>query len=189
MAKKIIDGKAIIPEGTTEIDRTFRNCTDLKSIEIPSSVTEINPWAFTGCTNLEKIEVSPENKVYDSREGCNAIIESKSNRLVRGCKNTKIPNSVTQIGGRAFENCAGLTSIEIPNSVTQIRYDAFRGCTGLKEVTYLGMVEDVADGCFSECPNLAKIKVPANTGDDYKEILYYCSDGDSSELIEEQPSV
>ena len=54
--------------------------------------------------------------------------------LVAGCKNTIILNSVTSIGGSAFSDCSGLTSITIPNSVTYIGFEAFRGCSGLKEV-------------------------------------------------------
>ena len=63
--------------------------------------------------------------MYDSREDCNAIIETETNILLCGCKNTIIPNSVTSIGSSAFSGCTGLTSITIPNSVTSIGNDTF----------------------------------------------------------------
>ena len=78
--------------------------------------------------------VESGNPRYDSRNNCNAIIETANNILNFGCKNTIIPNSVTYIGVYAFNNCTGLTSIVIPNSVTYIGFYAFYGCTGLTDV-------------------------------------------------------
>ena len=80
------------------------------------------------------IVVDKENSVYDSRDNCNEIIETTTNILIFGCKNTIIPNSVTGISGSAFYNCTGLTSIEIPNSVTGIVWSAFSGCTSLTSI-------------------------------------------------------
>lgn len=71
------------------------------------------------------------NTVYDSRENCNAIIETATNTLIQGCKTTTIPNSVTRIGESSFSYCTNLTSITIPRSVTSIGNWAFCGCTGL----------------------------------------------------------
>ena len=79
--------------------------------------------------------------VYDSRDNCNAIIEKETNTLIQGCKNTKIPASVTNIGNYAFEGCSGLTSIEIPKGVTSIGEGAFMDCSGLKDVYYTGTQE------------------------------------------------
>lgn len=74
------------------------------------------------------------NSIYDSRNDCNAIIETKSNTLISGCQYTIIPNSVTSIGGTAFHGCTGLTSVTIPNSVTSIGKFAFLDCTEIKDV-------------------------------------------------------
>ena len=92
------------------------------------SVTSIGSYAFSNCSGLTSIVVEDENTVYDSRNNCNAIIETASNMLLCGCKTTIIPNSVTSIGDFAFKYCSGLTSVTIPNSVTSIGGYAFYGC-------------------------------------------------------------
>ena len=106
----------------------FYQCIGLTSITIGNSVTSIGESAFYGCSGLTSIKVNSENKTFDSRENCNAIIETASNKLLYGCKNTIIPNSVTEIGDNAFLNCSGLTSVTIPNSVTSIGDRAFAAC-------------------------------------------------------------
>ncbi|MBR3149297.1 MAG: leucine-rich repeat protein [Eubacterium sp.] len=112
----------------------FDGRTGLISIEIPNSITRIDYTAFWGCTSLEKISVDSNNAAYDSRNNCNAIIETSTNTLVMGCKNTIIPNSVTSIFYDAFWGCTGLTSIEIPDSVTSIEYGAFGNCKNLTSI-------------------------------------------------------
>ena len=92
-----------IPNRVTSIGvSAFSNCESLTSIEIPNSVTSIDVSAFCSCDNLTSIVVNAGNTKYDSRNGCNAIIETASNTLIAGCKNTIIPNSVTSIGNYAF---------------------------------------------------------------------------------------
>ena len=110
-----------IPNSVTSIgQRAFHYCSSLTSITIPNSVTSIGQQAFYACSSLTSIVVERGNAVYDSRNNCNAIIETSTNTLIAGCKNTIIPNSVTSIGDLAFAHLTSLTSITIPNSVTSI---------------------------------------------------------------------
>ena len=115
--------------GLTSIGgNAFFNCKALTSVTIPESVTSIGGLVFAYCSGLTSIIVKSGNTVYDSRNNCNAIIETSTNTLIAGCKNTTIPESVTSIGTSAFYCCSGLTSITIPNSVTSFGGWAFEDC-------------------------------------------------------------
>ena len=126
-----------IGNGVTSIGNcAFFKCFGLTSITIPNSVVNIGSSAFADCSSLKSITVTLGNTKYDSRDNCNAIIESAVDTLIVGCKTTIIPNSVTRIGDNAFYNCSGLTSISIPNSVTSIGNNSFKGCTDLNTINY-----------------------------------------------------
>ena len=155
-----------LKEGTLGIAVcAFMECTGLTSIVIPNSVTEIGVLAFMDCPGLTSLVVESGNPRYDSRNNCNAIIETASNTLIAGCKNTIIPNSVTEIGYGAFRGCTGLTSIDIPNSVTKIGELAFDSCTGLTGIVIPNSVTEI--GCdaflgypaFLDCAGLTSIVV------------------------------
>lgn len=124
-----------IPSSVTTIGRNaFQGCY-MTEVAIPASVTSIAGNAFFCCSGkIETITVAEGNDRYDSRGGCNAIIETGTNTLILGCKNTVIPASVTGIGSDAFYGCSGLTSVTIPAGVTSIGDDAFYGCIGLTDV-------------------------------------------------------
>ncbi len=122
-----------LPTGVTSIgDQAFAGC-GLIDIEIPSGVTSIGKHAFFGCSNLGHITVTSENTVYRSEGNC--LIEKATNKLIIGCKNSIIPNSVTSIGDYAFAY-SSLTSIEIPAGVTSIGEAAFSGCNSLKSIMF-----------------------------------------------------
>ena len=148
----------IIPNSVTSIgDYTFIGCTGLTSITIPQSVTSIGSYAFDGCSGLTSIKVETGNTKYDSRDNCQAIIETASNTLIAGCMNSTIPNSVTSIGSWAFAGCTGLTSITIPNSVTSIGDGAFSHCTGLTSITIPNSVTSIGSWAFAGCTGLEDI--------------------------------
>ena len=124
--------KIEIPNSVKEIrGGVFSGCSSLESIEIPRSVGIITANPFPGCNKLTSIVVSEENTTYDSREECNAIIDTESNCLLVGCKNTIIPESVTAIASYAFFNYNDLDKLIIPDSVTEIGELSFSGCNNL----------------------------------------------------------
>ena len=150
----------ILPNSVTSIGyQAFYNCTSLTSIIIPNSVTSIGEAAFNGCSGLASIVVSDGNTKYDSRNNCNAIIETSTNKLITGCKNTIIPDSVTSIGDDAF-GCSGITSINIPDSVENIGRQAFYGCHDLTSVIIGNNVTDIGQTAFSGCSSLTSVTIP-----------------------------
>ena len=151
----------IIPNSVTSIaDRAFYGRTDLTNITIPNSVTSIGERTFANCSSLRTMVVEQGNIVYDSRNNCNAIIETATNTLISGCSNTEIPNGITHIGKYAFLYCTSLTSITIPNSVTNIEDDAFMYCSGLTSVTIPNSVTSIGANAFRDCSSLASVTIP-----------------------------
>ncbi len=117
---------SVIPNSVARIDGlAFCGCSGLTELTLPNSVKSIGDGAFADCSGLEKITVESGNSCYDSRDNCNSIIETETNTLIAGCKNSVIPNSVTRIGDSAFEYCSGLTELTLPNSVASIGDGAF----------------------------------------------------------------
>lgn len=181
---EIKDGVGIIPEGTTKIENgAFLNCTELTSVDIPNSVTEIGQNAFSGCSSLESlfipasvteigsdcfedcyslssIVVDENNKVFDSRNNCNAIIQTREKSLILGCKNTVIPNSIMSIGGGAFSGCKELKEISMPDTVGLIIGYAFKNCTGLSSVNLGKSLKEICSSAFYGCTSLTHIIIP-----------------------------
>jgi len=132
-------------------------------------VTSIGESAFSS-SSMTSIVVESDNSVYDSHNNCNAIIETASNTLILGCKNTIIPSGVTSIEHSAFADCRGLTSVVIPSSVMSIGKTAFSGCSGLTSITsYITDVFETGVNAFYGCEN-ATLYVPKGLVSIYQSI-------------------
>ena len=162
----------------------FNGCTGLTSLSIPSSVIEIGEGAFFGCINLQQIVVDAGNSTYDSRNSCNAIIETSSNTLLFGSLGTfipmgvtsigqyafagfgltsiTIPDSVLSIGDHAFYGCRFLNTLTMPNSVTHLGESVFMDCRGLGSVVLSNALTELPDNCFSQCTYLSSIEIPTS---------------------------
>jgi len=151
----------IIPDSVTSIEQSaFEFCTSLSSIAIPSGVTNIAD-AFVGCSALLAITVDAANSEYSSLDG---VLFTKDQNTLVGCPGSKagsytIPDTVTNIGYRAFSWCCGLTNIILPGTVASLQYGAFLYCTNLTGLYFEG-----------DAPTLGAANV---LGGDNKLTVYY----------------
>ena len=177
----------IIPEGVTSIGMgAFYRCSNLESISIPSTVVSIegcnggyfnviqSDGLFVCCSSLTSIVISPDNPIYDSRDNCNAIIETATNKLLIGCKNTIIPNTVEVIGYAALggDPYSDFFSdfpdtVIIPDSVKEIDSYAFSYRKNLTSIFIYATTPPVAGGMFDDTNN-CPIFVPAGSVAAYK---------------------
>lgn len=123
------------PDNVTRIDiYAFNGCTSLTELHIPQSVTHIGEAAFNGTLGVTNITVDERNPIYDSRNNCNAIIETAANKLVAGCCTTVIPTDVTIIDNDAWGGCGSLKSIRLPKNIRRIEHGAFNWAITLNAV-------------------------------------------------------
>ena len=103
----------------------FKNCSDLPSLTLPSSVTRIGDYAFYKCSGLTSLTL-PSSVTS---------IGEFAFMYCSGLTSLTIPSGVTSIGMSAFEYCSSLTSLTLPSSVNEIGIYAFHGCSGLTSLT------------------------------------------------------
>jgi hypothetical protein len=133
----------VIPSSTNgllvtgiEIEAFFYN-TNVISIAIPASITNITDLAFYECSSLTTISVNTSNLVYSSVGG--VLFNKNQTTLIAYPEGLTggypIPAGVASIGNSAFAGCTNLTSITIPSSVTNIGQAPFEGCSALATIS------------------------------------------------------
>lgn len=154
------------------LEGAFKDCVSLKSITIPANVRQIEGTRsvggspFSGCVNLETINVDNSNTVYLSKDG---IVYDEMGTVLYLCPEGKsgtvnVPDGVTQIPG--FYECGKLTEIILPTSITQIDEYAFYNCKSLNTITIPSSVKSIGVLSFCGCTSLLEVSVP----DSVKEI-------------------
>ena len=116
----------------------FDECTNLVSVVIPNSVTNIGNAAFEKCYNLRNVSID---------EG----IKSISYNMFNSCsslEHVNINGSVTNIRESAFSYCTSLSSITIPSSVERIETKSFYRCNALKKIIFSGNAPQTASNSF-----------------------------------------
>ena len=141
-----------IPDSVTNIgDRAFSFCRSLTNINIPSSVVNMNGNPFCdwdGDLHNESKAFVYEHQVLFNKDKT-SLIAYRSKE-----KNYIIPNSVTNIGNRAFRGCKSLTKINIPDGVTHIGDEAFSWCESLTKINIPDGMTHIGDEAFSWCENI-----------------------------------
>lgn len=128
---------------------------NIKSLKISKNVKKIEGQSFL-YNKLKSVEVDSRNKFFDSRDNCNAIIETKTNRLILGCDTTRIPDSIISIGEYAFAG-SEIESIVIPDSVEKIEPYAFSDCKNLNKAIILNDNIKIDHSSFLWCDKLTHI--------------------------------
>lgn len=168
--KKIVDVNEeeglinlIIPEEVTCVDVGCPFYTEfpykINSVFVSKNVKEIVRLGNL-LETVETIKVDEGNRIYDSKDNCNAIIEPANKTLIFGCGKTTVPKDVTKIGDYAFSGCKNLVEIKLPDSVTSIGQWCFSK-SSLKSIVIPDSVTEIGDGAFWECRALEKITIPA----------------------------
>lgn len=166
---------------------TFDECSSLKNIILPNSLTHIGEEAFHKCSSLSYIDI-PDNVThigaYAFARTALVDIEIPSGVISLGSwvfsynsklKNVVIPNTVTSIPSGAFESCTALTNINIPNSVTSIGRTAFTSCTALTSINIPNSITSIVDFAFKSCTALESIDIPNSVTSIGNYAFQYCS--------------
>ncbi|MBQ9559136.1 MAG: leucine-rich repeat domain-containing protein [Bacteroidaceae bacterium] len=101
----------VIGDNVVSVGHCAFQYTNLSTLIIGPNVNSIEMDSFIECKGLKSIIVKEGNTIYDSRDNCNALIETDKNKILLGCINTTIPESITLIGGGAFHYCNALTDL------------------------------------------------------------------------------
>ena len=138
---------------TSIVAEVFKDCWNMESLAIPKYVVNIGlpmfPYTLENPHRLlSSIEVDPDNPKYDSRNGCNALIETGTNTLLAGCSKTVIPNTATTIAKHAFTGLKELKSLSLPNSITKIEDYAFTYTFYLRDVKFSDSLAFIGDYAF-----------------------------------------
>ena len=137
----------------TEIpENAFSNCTSLKTVKLPSTVTKIADDAFADCKKLEEIQGLSNCKI--SEIGKDAFA---------GCYNLKTFDissaTITSLSDTICSNMYALTSIHLPKTLTSIGTSALEGCKKLEEITGISdcKLTSIGANAFASCSALKEV--------------------------------
>lgn len=180
--------KVHVPEGLKRIHSyAFAYCSSLTAFDVPAQTDSIGNGVFNACSALNAISVSPQNTKYTSIDGIlynktgtqlitypagqTALSFTLSDKVIRICQDAffgntclqyvYIPNSVQEIGSRAFNSCVSLDSVRLPESLTEIPDYTFYKCQSLRSIQIPAAVKRIGTAAFYNCQNLASIRCEA----------------------------
>ena len=133
----------------------------IHSVNIPKNVTSLSARSFSGCCEIDEINVSEDNPNYSSPKGSNALLSKDGKTLVMGCRTTIIPESVDTIGDYAFWGRYSNLVLRIPENIKTIGWDAFGGCNFILEVILPKTLQYIGCFAFQDCFNLSVVQLSA----------------------------
>ena len=147
-----IDGHEVVAIG----DRAFQNRTDLRTVMIPDSVTEIEAYSFNNCTNLSNVTLSKSLKYMGGRAfgSCEKITQIEIPKSLDYCGNSGYASYHGPFGA-----CSGLKKITFEEGATEVSNGLFRGCTGLEEINIPDGVTKIESSSFEDCINLVSVNI------------------------------
>lgn len=154
--------RIVLPLQTTKIEAdAFRNCSSLRTIEVPTLVESIETSA--GCTALAEINVQAGNSHYSSKDGVLLSGDGKSILWFPMGKEGEytLPSTVTTVGDYAFRNCR-IETFHFADGLTSIGKYAFYN-SSVKEVSLPSTVKQIPTGLFQKCANLTTVHLGKNT--------------------------
>ena len=147
-----------LSEGLEHIGRyAFNRCTSLRTLQVPASVNAIERSIIEDCHSLQSLSVAGGNPKYDSREQCNAIIETATNTLVAATTGAAIPSDIQTIGDHALAYCTDRQSIELPEGLKRIGHSAFLHCWSLHTVTIPESTDSIGPKAFDACESFTEV--------------------------------
>ena len=177
-----------IPNGVEKIgDSAFNHCKELRSIEIPNSVTSIEACAFKSCGLYSiNIPISVTSIGRYAFDECSSLfnVEMSQSLLFIGdyafndCSNLtsiEIPDSVSFIGDYVFSNCSSLESIKIPDNFTTIEEGTFFGCSSLQSIEIPDSITDIEPSAFKSCSGLEHVEIPEGVTNIGYSAFAFCS--------------
>ena len=146
-------GNYTIPSTVTNIESfAFIECRKLLSISIPTSVTNIGEFAFDNCIGITSFSFpnSITNIGNGAFQGCS------------GLTTIAIPSSITSISNQTFESCSNLSKVDLPSTIRTIGINAFNFCSNLTSISITNSVSRIGDGAFSSCSKLKYLSIPSS---------------------------
>jgi hypothetical protein len=152
--------KSITTHNIKKIGAQAFYSSDLETVSLMTETVELSEYNPFGNCPLTKISVEKNNQKYDSRQDCNAIIETSTNKIITACSNTVIPDGILAISPGAFSSARNIRNLEIPGTVLELpgaEFNGFKKLTSLKIGEGLTKIEY---GCFRDLPLLETVELP-----------------------------
>lgn len=183
-----------IAEGCQLIyENAFRNCSNLESVTLPSTLKEIGYGAFYDCIKLSNLEIPNSISKVGSYafNGCSSLtkttdefyvtyVGNSTNSylvLIDGANTTRnvtVNDGCRVIAGHSFAYNNVLENITFPANLITIGKSAFYGCTSLKSVNLPRALMKICDSAFSSCTSLSSVVMYDNVSVIERHAFSYC---------------